>query len=206
MRFWMAPKKDRFFELFSQSASNIHTAAETCLDMVQNFTEVEEKAGRLKQLESRGDFITHEIVAHLNESFFTPFGREDILALAGNLDEVLDEIEGFASRLCLFGIDRPTPECVQIMKIVLRSAELVEMAMKNLRHPSELKQSLLEISSLENQVDQITRCVTARLFHDQSIPACDLIKWKEIYARLEHTVDRMEDVANLIADIVAKNS
>lgn len=206
MRFSILPRNDQFFELFYQSASNINTAAKACLEMVENYSDIEGKAHHLKELESKGDLITHQIFDQLNASFITPFDRDDIFNLAENLDEVLDEIEGFANRLFLFNIDRPTPECFEILKIVVRSAELIESAIKNLRHFSKLKEFLIEINSLENQVDQITRRMTAKLFHNGTIGVLDLIKWKEIYARLEHTEDRLEDVANVIEDIVVKNS
>jgi len=205
MRFSLLPKNDRFFDLFSRSASNISTAARACLELVENYSGVEEKVHHIKELESAGDTITHEIIDYLNESFITPFDREDILHLAGNLDDVLDEIEGFSNRLLLFNIDRPTQECIEIMKIVVRAAELIEMAISHLKKFTGLQEFLIEVNSLENQVDGITRRMTAMLFHDPGIRVLDLIKWKEIYARLEHTADRMEDVANIIEDIVVKN-
>ncbi len=206
MGFSLFPKNDRFFDLFSMSASNILVGAELFLNMVQDFTSVAEKANRLKEIESKGDSITHSIIDHLNSSFITPIDREDIYALAGGLDEVLDEIEGVASRMHLFAVDRPTAECVQLGQIVVRAAVLIEKAVKNLKHFSGLKDFLVEIHSLENQADQITRRMVAQLFHEVNHDVVNLIKWKEIYTRLEHATDRMEDVANVIEDIVVKNA
>ena len=206
MGFSLFPKNDKFFDLFSMSASNILVGAQMFLNMIQDFTGVAEKANRLKEIESKGDSITHSIIDHLNSSFITPIDREDIYALAGGLDEVLDEIEGVASRMHLFAVDRPTAECVQLGQIVVRAAELIEKAVRNLRHFSGLKEFLVEIHSLENQADQITRRMVAELFHHAHQDVVGLIKWKEIYARLEHTTDRMEDVANVIEDIVVKNA
>jgi uncharacterized protein len=206
MGFSLFPKNDKFFDLFSQSASNILVGAQMFLNMIQDFTGVAEKANRLKEIESKGDSITHSIIDHLNSSFITPIDREDIYALAGGLDEVLDEIEGVASRMHLFAVERPTAECVQLGQIVVRAAELIEKAVRGLRHFSGLKEFLVEIHSLENQADQITRRMVAQLFHNGTQDVVGLIKWKEIYARLEHTTDRMEDVANVIEDIVVKNA
>jgi uncharacterized protein len=208
MGFSLFPKNDKFFDLFTMSACNIRLAAEQFLNMVQDFTNVEEKANRLKEIESKGDTITHDIIDHLNSSFITPIDREDITALAGNLDDVLDEIEGVANRLHLFSVDKPTEACIDLAKIVVKAADLIEKAVRNLRQFSNLKQFLVEIHSLENQADQITRQMTAKLFQTNGTSAdvMNLIKWKEIYARLEHTADRMEDVANIIEDIVVKNA
>jgi hypothetical protein len=206
MGFSLFPKNERFFDLFQLSASNIRLAAEQFLNMVKDFTNVEEKANRLKEVESTGDSITHEIIELLNSSFITPLDREDIYALAGKLDDVLDEIEGVGSRMHLFAVDKPTAECVELVEIVVRQTEVIERAIKNLKQFLGIKEYLVEIHRLENQADQISRRMTAKLFHNGSVDVVNLIKWKEIYSRLEHTTDRCEDVANVIEDIVVKNA
>ena len=180
-------------------------AAEQLLNLVEQFAEVEDKAIRLKEMESKGDKITHEIIEYLNSSFITPIDREDIYALAGKLDDVLDEIEGVSSRLHLFGVDRPTNECIELVKIVVKATEAIEKGVRNLKKYSGLKEVLVEIHRLENQADQITRKMVAKLFHNGVNDVINLIKWHEIYARLEHTADRCEDVANVIEDIMVKN-
>ena len=206
MGFSLFPRNDRFFDLFSLSASNIRVAAEQFLLMVKDYTEVEEKANRLKEVESEGDRITHEIIELLNSSFITPIDREDIYALAGKLDDVLDEIEGVGSRMHLFAVEKPTAECVELVEIVARQAEVIEKAVRNLKKLSGMKDYFVEIHSLENQADQISRRMVAKLFHNGNSDVVNLIKWKEIYARLEHATDRCEDVANIIEDIVVKNA
>jgi len=206
MGFSLFPRNDRFFDLFSLSASNIRLAAEHFLHMVKDYTDVEEKANRLKEVESEGDRITHEIIELLNSSFITPIDREDIYALAGKLDDVLDEIEGVGSRMHLFAVDKPTAECVELVQIVVRQTAVIEKAVRNLKKLSGMRDDLVEIHSLENQADQISRRMVAKLFHNGNSDVVNLIKWKEIYARLEHATDRCEDVANIIEDIVVKNA
>jgi predicted phosphate transport protein (TIGR00153 family) len=206
MGFSLFPKNERFFDLFSLSASNIRLAAEQLYSMVKDFTDVKAKAERLKEVESKGDAITHEIIELLNASFITPIDREDIYALAGKMDDVLDEIEGVSSRMHLFAVERPTPECVELVKIVLDATEQIEKAVARMKKFSGLKDFLVEIHRLENQADQITRGMVAKLFHQNPPDLLNLIKWKEIYGRLEHTADRCEDVANVIEDIAVKNA
>ena len=208
MGFSLFPKNERFFDLFALSASNIRVGAEQLLNMVQDFTNVEHKASKLKDVEHQGDLTTHEIIEYLNSSFITPIDREDIYALAGKLDDVLDEIEGVGSRLHLFNVERPTPECIELVKVVVKAAECIEKATRSMRKmsPKSMKAFFIEVHSLENQADQITRAVTAKLFHNGANDVLNLIKWKEIYSRLEHTADRCEDVANVIEDIVVKNA
>ena len=209
MGFSLFPKNERFFDLFSASATNIREAAVLFLDLLENYVNVEKKIQKLKEVESKGDTITHDIIDYLNASFITPIDREDIHALAGNLDEVLDELEGVGNRMCLFAIEKPTPECIELGQCLLRGAEQIEQAIKNLKNFAGLKDFLVEINSIENQCDQITRRMVAQLFHkpvNSPGDVVDLIKWKEIYTRLEHAADRMEDVADVIEDIVVKHS
>jgi predicted phosphate transport protein (TIGR00153 family) len=206
MAFSLFPRNERFFDLFLLSANNIRLAAEQLLNMVQDFTDVAKKAQKLKEVEHEGDLITHQIIEHLNSSFITPIDRTDIYALAGKLDDVLDEIEGVASRLHLFNVDRPTQACIDLVKIVKAATEAIEKAVRLMPKMNRMKAFFIEVHSLENQADQITRALTAELFHNGQQDILTLIKWKEIYSRLEHTADRCEDVANVIEDISVKNS
>ena len=206
MGFSIFPKNEIFFDLFVKSASNIRIAAECFLDMVRDYTNVEDKTERLKHLESLGDSLTHDIIDRLNASFITPIDREDIYGLAGNLDDVLDEIEGVGNRMVLFAIDRPTPACVELAQLIVQGARAIECAIMDLRRFSGIKDYLIEINRIENKVDEITRSMVGELFHRREGDVVELIKWKEIYARLEHTADRMEDVANVIEDIVVKHA
>ncbi len=200
------PKNERFFELFSESAKTLREGADYLLYMVQHFTDVPAKAVELKKIESRGDHITHQIIEHLNASFITPVDREDIYALARGLDDVLDEIEGVGSRMDLFNVARPTAECVELVEIIVKAAGKIEQAVARLKKLTQIRDLLEEVSELEHQADQITRRMTAKLFHNGDSDVLHLIKWKEIYARLEHTADRLEDVANIIEDIIVKNA
>ena len=206
MGFSLFPRNERFFDLFALSASNVRLGAEQLLNMVQDFQQVEEKANRLKEVESHGDSITHEIIDVLNSSFITPIDREDIYALAGKLDDVLDEIEGLGARLHLFAVKQPTAECVELVRIIVRATEVIEKAVSNLRKFTSMKTFLVEIHSLENQADQITRAMVGKLFHERQDDVVHLVKWKEIYGRLEHAADRCEDVANVLEDIMVKNA
>jgi uncharacterized protein len=199
-------RHDQYFALLAENATNIHRAAEACLELVKDFKDVEEKAERIKAIEAKGDALTHELIDRLLRSGVPPFDRDELLALAGRIDDVLDEIEGFANRMCIFEISRPTPECVEIVTGVLRAAEMLEEAIRHLSSFEESKPFLIEIDKIEKQVDSIGRRVIGKLFRDETLPVLELIKWKEIYARLEHAADRMEDVAVFIEDIARKNA
>jgi predicted phosphate transport protein (TIGR00153 family) len=200
---------DPFLDLFHQSAANLREAAEYFLQMVQEYTDLPERARRLREFESRGDLITRQLYNLLNSSNVSPFEREDVHGLASRLDKVLDEIEGAGNRMYLFGIEKPSPQAIELASLILRGSQLIEKAINNLQDPSALKDTVGQIYDVENHVDKITRGATSYLFHKSTgdkQEVLHLLKWKEIYARLEHAADRMEDVANILEDIVEKSS
>lgn len=201
----LLPREARFFDLFEAQAAKVHEAARALHEMARNYNQVDEKARHIKVLETQGDHNTHEIIDRLNRTFITPFDREDIHALASALDDVLDNIEGVSSRLALFNILSVTPETLQLTSIIEQACGAIVEAIKHLRHPQKINEFCIQINHLENEADHISRTTTAKLFHEAS-DFRELIKWKELYGRLEATTDDCEDVANILEGIVVKNN
>jgi uncharacterized protein len=201
----LLPKQIRFFDLFESHAGKVHEAASALHEMVRNYEQTDEKARHIKVLETQADHITHDIIDKLNRTFITPIDREDIHALASALDDVLDNIEGVASRLALFKIRAVTPETLQLTSIVEQSCGAIREAVKQLPDLRKINEYCIQINHLENEADHISRNTTAKLFEEE-LDFRDLIKWKEIYGRLEATTDDCEDVANILEGIVVKNS
>lgn len=110
MRFKLIPREEKFFELFSQQAENLKKGMEALQDLVDNYVDIDKKSQKIKEIEHQGDIITHDIFIKLKETFVTPFDREDIHELASGMDDVLDCVEGVASRLNYFKIEKPTQE------------------------------------------------------------------------------------------------
>jgi predicted phosphate transport protein (TIGR00153 family) len=173
--------------------------------MARNFDHVEERAQHIKELERRGDHITHDVIDKLNRTFITPFDREDIHALTSALDDVLDNIEGVSSRFALFRVKAMTPETVDLIAIVEQSCTTIYDAVQHLRDLKRIPDYCIRINFLENQADQVSRTITAKLFEDTT-DFRELIKWKELYGRLEATTDDCEDVANILEGIYVKNN
>ncbi len=201
----LVPKEEKFFDLFEQQAAKVVAGAHLLRDLVESYVDVESKAARLKEVEHDGDLIIHEIMDKLNRSFITPIERDDIRALAQFLDDVLDDVEGVGARLVMFGVKKPTAACQELVRIICRAAEEIEKAVKNLKDLQNLGVFLVEVSRLENQADHITREQIGKLFREEQ-DLRELIRWKEIYQRLENCADRCEDVGNIIEDIVVKNA
>ena len=199
------PSEPRFFDLFKQQAATVLEAARALQDLARNFNHVDEKAQRIKELESKGDTITHQVIDKLNRTFITPFDREDIHALTSALDDVLDNIEGVSSRFALFQVRTITPQTVDLIAIIEQACTTIHDAVKELPDLKRIKDYCIRINHLENQADHISRTITAKLFESET-DFRDLIKWKELYGRLEATTDDCEDVANILEGIYVKNN
>lgn len=199
------PKEEKFFEMLKELAQSLLKGAEALKDLVENYTDVEHKVKKIEDIEHQGDKLIHQIVESLNRTFVTPLDREDIHQLASELDDVLDAIEGISSRLLFFKIEKPTPECIQLVNIIYKATVEIEKAIADLKHFKNLHPFCVEINSLENEADQISQTMIGILL-DAETDWRKAIKWKEIYGRLETAADHCENIANVIETIVVKNA
>ena len=202
--FSLFPREEDFFVLFRKQAALVREGCDQLLAMVDTFDRLDERARQLKDLERRADLVTHEIFERLNRTFITPLEREDIHLLASNLDDVLDAVEAIGARLVLFRVGKPSAEALRMAKILTECAVQIEAAVDSLKNMNNLLSFTVEINRLENEADAISRQVTAELFsgrHD----LLDVLRWKEIFGRLEGAADKCEDVANAIESIVVKS-
>jgi len=202
--FSLFPKQDDFFVLFKKQGSLVRQGCDLLLDMMENYEDLENKAARLKDVEHQGDLVTHELFERLNRTFITPIEREDIHDLASGLDDVLDAVEAIGTRFVLFRVPSPTPEAVKLARIVVQCGNQLEQAVGSLKGFKNLMGFTIEINRLENEADTISRNVVADLFNGNH-ELIDVLRWKELYGRLEAATDLSEDVANIIEAIVLKN-
>ena len=202
-RLRLIPREESFFDLFEELARKVQQGADALLDLLQNYSDLDRKAGRVLDIEHEGDELTHEVMRRLNTSFITPFDREDIHRLASNLDDVLDHIEATAEYLQLFKIENPLPQMVQLSETLAKAAAITADAMPGLRKMKNLETYWIEINRLENEGDRSYRRTLAELFSGD-YKAMDVLKWKDIIEEIETAIDRLEDVANTIEGIVLK--
>jgi predicted phosphate transport protein (TIGR00153 family) len=202
--FSLFPKDENFFALFKKQAAVVHEGCHELHEMMLKFDRLEARASRLKEIEHQGDLVTHEVFERLNRTFITPLEREDIHDLASGLDDVLDSVEAIASRVVLFNVKESKPEAIQLCSILDDCGRQIEQAVSHLQDFKGLMAFTIELNRLENQADVISRHVVADLFsgkHD----VMDVLRWKELYGRLESAADQCEDVANVIEAIVLKS-
>lgn len=198
------PRDEDFFALFRRQAAFVRDGCDQLHGMMSSFDRLEDRARELKDVEHQADLVAHEIFERLNRTFITPLDREDIHALASGLDDVLDSTEAIGSRLVLFKIAGPTPEAIELTRIVAECGRQIEMAVEHLRDFKNLMGFTIEINRLENEADALSRQVVADLFTPGKHDLLDVLRWKELYGRLESATDQCEDVANAIESIVLK--
>jgi uncharacterized protein len=205
VRLGLIPREERFFDLFAEDAANVLAAARLLEAMLRTYDAPEQRAAEIRAAEHRGDEISHDIGHRLERTFVTPFDREDIHALISALDDVLDYIEEVADTFVLYRVDAPTAVAVQQAALVVKQCEQLHDALSHLRGFKGLEPRWIEVHRLENEGDQLARQAIADLFSNGGEPL-EVIKWKEIYALLESTIDKCEDVANIIERITIKHA
>ncbi|MDQ6659981.1 MAG: DUF47 family protein [Chloroflexota bacterium] len=205
------PQDERFFDYFRKAVTNASEAAQVLLDLLNNYSDVERKARQMRDLEHRGDEITHQIFDALNRTFVTPLDREDITDLAGRIDDFVDTIEQVARRIWLYRIDEPTEDARLLARIINDQATVIASTVPHLENKKQwdhLLQCTIDIQRLENEADDVLDRALMGQF-DGVNDIRGLIKglrWGEIYQDLENATDRAEDVADTLERIVVKNA
>jgi predicted phosphate transport protein (TIGR00153 family) len=204
----LLPREENFFDLFEQAADNVHEAAKALVALMESYTDVEEKAKRIKDLEHKGDELTHLTIERLNKTFITPIDREDIHEMVSRMDDIIDMIDTAVNRMVLYKIVKPRAEGVALARVLVQATEVLARAMRDVRNIKNIDRIIrhcVEIHTAENEGDRIMQQGLAALFEGTPDPL-DVIKWKDILGELESATDRCEDAANVIESIVLKNA
>jgi len=200
-----APRDREFFDLFEEAGANILRAADLLDRMLRNYPDTKELAREILLCEQEGDRITHDIVQRLNQTFVTPIDREDILELASALDDIVDLTEEVADYLGLYKVEAPMEQAQRLAHILMQACRQITEAMPRMRDFKDISHYTVEIHRLENEGDRVVREAIASLF-DTGIDPMVVIRWKDLFERLEEAIDATERVANTLQGIVIKNS
>jgi predicted phosphate transport protein (TIGR00153 family) len=203
--FRLIPREERFFDLFVADAANVLDGARQLEAMLRTFDNPDKSAKKIRETEHRGDEISRDIGRRLEETFVTPFDREEIHALNTDLDDILDLIEEVADTFVLYRIEAPTKTSIKQAALVVQCCETLHEALSHLRGFKEIDPYVTEIHRLEHEGDRLSRAAIAGLF-DDGAKTIEVLKWKEIYTLLEETIDKCEDAAQLIERIVVKHA
>src|SRR5438309_1129013 len=176
----LVPRATKFFEMFSEMVNNLTEGARLLKAILQDMKDVEARVEQLKTIEHRGDEMTHELLTKLNQTFITPFDREDIHRLATSLDDVLDFIHAAGERLVMYKILAAPPSSSELAQVIVKQCAELASAVSMLEKHDHVLEHCVEINRLENEADRIARDSIARLFEREKDPIA-LIKMKELY-------------------------
>lgn len=203
----MMPRDERFFELFTALAEHSLAGARLLAELLtRRDPERWQLVETIKGIEREADDINRELIARLDRSFITPFDREDIHELAGKLDDIIDHIDGTASRVRIFRAEETPDGAVLLAEVVRRMVVEVVRAVRALEEgpPSEVLAACARIKTLEEEGDELYQKWLGKLFDNGSDPLT-VIKWKELYDILEATLDVAEDAANVLESVTLKH-
>jgi uncharacterized protein len=203
----LKPRDTKFFEMFEEIAGNLVEGAKALSELLHtyDYERMPRAIEKIKEIEHHGDDMTHRVLVKLNQSFITPFDREDIHLLVSSLDDVMDFIFAASDRLLTYKIVQPSPSAKLLAGIILKQAEELQKAVALLNKNGRLLPHCVEVNRLENEADQVSREAIGRLFDNNSDPIT-LIKLKELLEILEEASDKAEDVANVLETVVLKNA
>jgi predicted phosphate transport protein (TIGR00153 family) len=204
-RLSLVPKDREFFNLFDEAGTNILRSAELLVKLMRQWPDAGGLGREILICEQEGDRITHDIIHRLNSTSVTPIDREDIHALASALDDIVDYTEEAADFMGLYHIEAPMEQAQQLAGVLEEACRSIAQALNRLRGFQELNHYFVEVNRLENEGDRITREALASLFRGGIDPMV-VIKWKDIFERLEQGIDACEHVANILEGIVVKHA
>jgi uncharacterized protein len=204
-RFSLAPRDREFFNLFQEAGTNVQRAADLLVQLMKSWPDAGGLGREILICEQEGDRITHDIIYRLNTVSVTPFDREDIYALASGLDDVVDYTEEAADFLGLYKVEAPMEQAQHLAELLLDACRNLAEALTNLRGFRDLHHYFVEVNRIENEGDRVTREALASLFSDGIDPMV-VIRWKDIFERIEQAIDACERVANILEGICVKQA
>src|SRR5256714_2031050 len=195
----------QYFDLFEAAATNVVRGAELLEKMLQEWPDSQSLSRDIVVCEQEGDRITHDIIQRLNQTFVTPIDREDILQLASALDDIVDYTEEVADYLGLYRIEAPMDQAQRLAGVLRGATRQIELAIPLVRGFKDISEHTVEVHRLENEADRIVREAIASLF-EVGIDPMVVIRWKDIFERLENAIDSTERAAYILEGIVIKNA
>ena len=205
MRLRLTPRDTSFYEHFTAAGENIVEGARLLQEGLTVGADRPAMAKKMRDVEHANDEITHTVMRQLNQTFVTPFDREDIYRLASKLDDVLDHMEAAADLVVLYDIGELPDETQRVVDVLVRAAKVTCDALPGLRGMKDLEEYWIEVNRLENEADQLYRRTVARLFSGQ-YDALTAMKLKDLADELEAAADALEDVADTVETIAVKES
>jgi uncharacterized protein Yka (UPF0111/DUF47 family) len=204
--FASAPRYDSFYELFERAGANLEQATGLLSKLIEDWPDDGNRLRfELKELETAGDRITHDVIHHLNVKAATPFSVSDAHELVSELDDVVDLAEEVADFMGLYRVEAPTEQAIALAAVLHRAGQELATALRSLSHPEELRPHIRVLYDLEHEGDRLEREALSSLF-DRGIDPMVVIRWKDIYERLEAAIDACRHAANTLEGLIVKST
>ena len=199
------PRDEKFYVLFTDLSVRLSASASLLQELFQSPDQLASKVTAIMGLEHEADNLTHDIIDRIDRTFVTPFDREDIHELASELDDVIDLIDGAARRAQIFRIQKIRPPAVVLSEVLVRAAKAVEEGVRDMKNAKHVYAVSERLKVLEEEGDAVYHDAMGKLFAETG-DAIEVIKWKDLYDKLEDALDRCEDVGNVLQSIALKNA
>jgi uncharacterized protein len=202
------PKEENFFDYFEELAAKLEEGCQFFLEMTRNHNYSASRVSRLKEIEHEADGIAHKTYERMHKTFLTPIDREDIYALVNKMDSIMDGIEEAATRIHMYKVKEPSDEIIKQMEIIFEAVKKIKsivQGLRNMKNSQMILDGCVDIHTLENAGDVLLRTIIAGLFIKET-DAIELLKWKEIFERMEETIDNCESVSHIMEGIVLKHA
>lgn len=199
------PRDEKFYEMFIELSKRLTGSAKLLQELFQSPGELDSKVSQIKNLEHEADNLTHDIIDRIDRTFVTPFDREDIHALASELDDVIDLIDGAARRAQIFRIQQTRPPAGVLAEVLARAATTVEEGVRDMKNAKHVYAVSEKLKMLEEEGDAVYHQAMGALFREGG-DALEVVKWKDLYDKVEDALDRCEDVGNVLQSIAIKNA
>ncbi|MEO8194822.1 MAG: DUF47 family protein [Gemmatimonadales bacterium] len=201
----LIPRDAQFYDLFAQVAARLSGSATLLHELFKDLAKLDQNVASIKTLEHEADNLTHDTIDRINRTFVTPFDREDIHLLAQRLDDVVDLIDGCARRVAIYHLKESRQHAVVLSEVLLRSSRCVEDSVKRMKDPKAVLAGARQLKLLEEEGDSVFHEAVEALFLNPTDPI-EVIKWKELYDKIEDAIDQCEDVGNVLQSISLKNA
>jgi uncharacterized protein Yka (UPF0111/DUF47 family) len=203
---WVRANDKTIIDMLENQGTNLVTATSSLVELLMYFDDLTDRKSRIKDLEHKGDKITHDLFAITSQTFVTPLDREDISRLTTAIDQIVNYVDESSDKLIMFKIKEPTPYMIELAKVLLSASQEIYMLIKRLRkfkNANDLVVHCRTIRKYEHEGDIIYRNAIAKLF-ETNTNAVEIIKLKDVYESLEASIDRCQDTADIVEDIALK--
>ena len=201
----LIPRDERFFDMFAELAKRLTGSAKLLCELMAEPQRLDHYVGAIKALEHEADNLAREVNQRLDTAFVTPLDREDIHLLASRIDNVIDLVDGTARRAKMYHIGEVRQPAKRLAEILVRSTEQIAIAVSEMKRPKQVAERAKDIKRLEEEGDAVYFEAVGALFAN-GMPALEVIKWKDLYDKLEDALDECENVSNTLESISLKNS